>query len=447
MSRETWIGDLYTSEFGWTHLEQLVSISGRLPGSDAEKKAAEVTAEAFQQAGIDNVWENRYEITGWERGESSLRAIDSNAGYQCLALPRSPPSTVTGPLVDLDYGLPCDFESNNIEDCVVLIKAGIPNDYERYVHRVEKYRYAVEHGASGFLFTNTLDGNLPMTGSLDSPTQAIGEIPGLALSKEVGRELVRRHDGELVELSVDATIKPTTSHNVHARIGPGTSQRILLTSHIDAHDLADGAVDNGTGTAVVVEVMQALVRSDHNLEVDVEAVGFGSEEINLVGSEHAANQMSPDNIRAIVNLDGVAQGRDLEAYHHEIEPIRSAIEAVETELDRPFQTYNEAVPFSDHWPFLKRGVPVCFLTSSDGDALRGWGHTHGDTLDKVDKRDLREHAILVTALIRSLAQSSEQIPKLSSSEVADKLRRESQLQGLQVMGWWTDDQKPSNCDG
>ena len=38
---------LFTSDIGWSHLETLTGIGGRLPGSDAERRAAKATADAF----------------------------------------------------------------------------------------------------------------------------------------------------------------------------------------------------------------------------------------------------------------------------------------------------------------------------------------------------------------------------------------------------------------
>lgn len=434
MNPNDWLSEIYTSDTGWEHLENLVSIGGRLPGSGAERRAAKQTADVFKSIGIGNVFEETYAITGWQRGRSSIKHIETNSEYRCLALPRSPSVSATGSLVDVGYGLPETFENTDVADQIVVVAAGVPENHDRYVHRMEKYRCAVEQGAAAFLFRSTRDGDLPMTGSLGSPDGALGEIPGVAVSKEVGLELVRRHESTPIEVITEAEIGPATSQNVHARIGPGTDERILLTSHLDAHDLGVGAVDNGTGTAVLVEVMRSLVQSDITLEVDVEAIAFGSEEINLVGSEHTAESIPSETIRAIINLDGVAQGRELEVYPHGFDPIEEAVETIESDFGQEITTSEITVPFSDHWPFAKRGVPTCFVTATT-EALRGWGHTHGDTLDKVDRRDFREHAVLVSGLVQSLATTQESVPHRPREEVVAKLEQEGQLEGLEAMGW------------
>jgi Zn-dependent M28 family amino/carboxypeptidase len=430
------IDTLFTSDVGWAHLETLTEIGGRLPGTDAERQAAEATADAMEAAGARNVHLDEYDITGWERGRNEISISMADETFRGVALPRSPSTVATGPLVDLSYGLPADFAEADVTDRIVMVAAGVPDGTDRYVHRTEKYGRAVENGAAGFLFRSTLDGDLPMTGSLGTETDPIGDVPAVAVSKERGLRLSRRFEGTPLEVAVTATVEPTTSQNVHAEVGPETDEQILLTSHVDAHDLGTGAVDNGTGTAGVVEILGALADAESTLDTRIHAIAFGCEEINLVGSEHGARELDASRVKAIVNLDGVAQSRELEAHTHGFESLRAVVEMISERFDHPIATSDRAVPFSDHWPFLKRGVPTCFVTASADAALRGWGHTHGDTLDKVEPRDLREQAILLTALVRRLADEAVETIHESAETIATRLEDEGKAEGLQAMGWW-----------
>jgi len=426
---------LFTSDVGWSHLETLTGIGGRLPGSDAERRAAEATADAFSSVGARNVRLSEYDVTGWERGESRL-AVDGDETFDVLALPRSPSDTAVGPFLDLGYGTPEEFEAADVDGRIVQVAAGTPDGYERFVHRTEKYGRAVEGGAAGFVFRSRLDGDLPMTGSLGTEDQPIGDVPAVAVSKEVGLLLARRFEGRRLTLDVTATVEPATSRNVHAELGPDTDEEILLTSHVDAHDLGRGAVDNGTGTAGVVEVLGALADVESELDTRVHAVGFGSEEINLVGSSYGAREIETDDVKAIVNLDGIAQSRDLEAYTHGFDALERVVEETADYFDHPIGTASGAVPFSDHWPFFSRGVPTCFVTTSDDRALRGWGHTHGDTLDKVDPRNFREQTVLIAGLVGALADADVETRHETVDAVEAKLDEEGHLDGLEKMGWW-----------
>jgi hypothetical protein len=49
-----WIGETFTSDAGWSHLETLVDIGNRMAGSDGERRAAEATRDALVDAGTRN---------------------------------------------------------------------------------------------------------------------------------------------------------------------------------------------------------------------------------------------------------------------------------------------------------------------------------------------------------------------------------------------------------
>ncbi|ESS04945.1 MAG: putative aminopeptidase, Iap family, partial [uncultured archaeon A07HR67] len=231
-----WIGDTFTSDAGWTHLERLVDIGNRMAGSDGERRAAEATRDALAEVGARDARLESFAVQGWTRGSATVRADDT--AQDAIALPRSPSGDASGELVDLGYGLPEDFEQADLEGAVVMVASNVPEYYDRFIHRREKYYYAVEAGAAAFVFRNHVEGCLPPTGSLGTEASPIGEIPGVGVSKEVGSRLGRRWDGEPVTVSVDAEVHDATSHNVHADLGPDTEEAVLLTSHVDAHDIA-----------------------------------------------------------------------------------------------------------------------------------------------------------------------------------------------------------------
>jgi hypothetical protein len=43
-----WIGETFTSETGWDHLETLVDVGNRMAGSEGEREAAELTRDAIR---------------------------------------------------------------------------------------------------------------------------------------------------------------------------------------------------------------------------------------------------------------------------------------------------------------------------------------------------------------------------------------------------------------
>ncbi|WP_136716074.1 M28 family peptidase [Halorientalis salina] len=429
-----WIGETFTSSTGWFHLEALVDVGDRMAGSAGERRAAELTRDALADAGARDSRLVEFDIQGWTREESTVEAGETT--QDCIALPRSPADAATGEFVDLGYGLPEDFESAECEDSIVMVASDAPDWQDRRVHRREKYYRAVEAGAAAFVFRNHVDGCLPPTGSVGTPDHPIGEIPAVGVSKEVGLRLARRFEGERVTVTVDADVGPATSRNVHAELGPETDDAVLLTSHVDAHDLSEGAMDNGAGTAAVVEVVRALASRESDLDTRVHVVCFGAEEVGLRGSAHHAERADFDEVRAVVNLDGVVRGRTLRAKTHGFDELGAAVRAVSDRFDHPITVDPQLGPHSDHWSYAKWGVPACWVKSETPDRGRGWGHTHADTIDKLDPRDLRESAILLTALVVELADEDRTIPHATPEDVATDLESQSLAEGMRVTGDW-----------
>jgi Zn-dependent M28 family amino/carboxypeptidase len=429
-----WIGDVFTSDAGWNHLETLVDIGDRMAGSDGERQAAEATRDALADVGARNARLAEFDVQGWTRGSASIGA--GNRSRETIALPRSPAGEVGGEFVDLGYGLPSDFEANDIEGKVVMVASNVPGHYDRFIHRREKYYYAVDGGAAAFVFRNHVEGCLPPTGSVGTENAPIGDIPAIGVSKEVGSRLSRRHEGETVEVSVDADVHDATSRNVHADLGPDTDEALLLTSHVDAHDIAEGAMDNGAGTAVVVEVADALEGREAELDTRVHLVVYGAEEVGLVGSAHDADERDHDSIKAIVNNDGVVRGRTLSAHTHGFDALDDLVTGVAEDFDHPVTTIPDQGPHSDHWPYVQWGVPGYHLMSETGDEGRGWGHTFADTLDKLEVRDLREQSILLTELCVRLADEGFAVEHEEPEAIAAALEAEDLAAGMKVIGDW-----------
>jgi len=85
---------------------------------------------------------------------------------------------------------------------------------------------------------------------------------------------------------------------------------------------------------------------------------------------------------------------------------------------------------SDNWRFVERGIPAYLITSEHPDGTPAYGPSNGivvtpaDTLDKLDPRNLREHAIVETDLLLRLAAADRELPRRSSAEIDAQLEDE-----------------------
>ena len=430
-----WISETFTSDAGWNHLETLVDIGNRMAGQEGEMEGLEATRDALESVGARDARIETFDLQGWIRGDSGIETPETTE--ECIALPRSPAGEETAELVDLGSALPEDYESTDVEGKVVVASSMVPEYYDRYIHRTEKYQYAVEGGAVAFVYANHVPGQLPPTGSVGgSDGGPIGDIPAVGVSSETGARLGRRFDGEEVTVSVDCETPDAESGNAIAELGPDTEEYVILSCHVDAHDIAEGARDNGAGTATMVEVARALAAREDELDVRVKCIGYGAEEVGLYGSEFEAEHADLDSIKAIVNVDSNMGGRTLSLTTHHFDELEAAADRVADRFGHPVSTVPRMVPHSDHWPFVRWGVPGYTVSSESQERGRGWGHTAADTLDKLEVRTLREQSILLTELVVDLAGDDVEIPHEDPAVVAEHLENEDQAEGMKKTGDW-----------
>ncbi|TYL37910.1 peptidase M28 [Natronococcus pandeyae] len=439
------VGDAYTSSFHWDVLEDLVDVGNRMAGQEGERRGAERVREAFEEIGLRNVHLDEFEIDGWWRGDAAMRTSGAHeesfaADYQVIGLPGTPGDTVEAELVDVGYGRLADFEDADLEGKIAMASSETPDDYGRRLHRMEKYASAVDAGAVGFVFRNHVEGCLPATGEIGYDNRP-GPVPAVGVSKEVGHRLLRHsEDGSLtVELDVDARNERTDSVNVVGEAGPDTDEVVMVTAHVDAHDIAEGANDNGAGTALVCEIARLLKRVEDDLETRVRFVPFGSEEIGLQGASHSAASQDPSNVKCVINVDGAGNSRNLRVNANEFDALEALFEEVADEFDVPLATGDTISPHGDQWAFVQEGVPASMTSSTSDSSGRGWGHTHADTLDKLDLRDLRDLSVLIASAAFTAAESDREFPQRTREQTREMLD-EGYVQELKVGGRWPYDE-------
>jgi hypothetical protein len=122
---------------------------------------------------------------------------------------------------------------------------------------------------------------------------------------------------ESARLTWDVDIfSPGHSSSIMARIpGRDSSRAVILSAHIDSPN-CPGALDDGSGSAALVEVARALDRSRTVPPVDLYLVWFGSEERGLYGSAVFSSSHSEliDRSLALLQMDGL--GRPLDNIEH-----------------------------------------------------------------------------------------------------------------------------------
>ncbi len=119
-------------------------------------------------------------------------------------------------------------------------------------------------------------------------------------------------------MSWDADVfSPADSGNLIAHIpGQNPSRAVILGAHIDSPN-SPGALDNGSGSAILLEVARALNEARLQPATDLYLAWFGSEELGYYGSSHfvATHQELLDRTVAMLQIDCLTRPLDgIEGY-------------------------------------------------------------------------------------------------------------------------------------
>jgi len=462
------VGRAWCDDRPWRLLTDLTELN-RMAGHPGETRALERVRTELAEAGVADLRTESFPMTRWDRGTTTLEVTSpAERTFEAVALPYSPAGDVSGPLVDVGYGTREEIESADLDGAIAVASTTTPPG-GRFVHRMEKFGHAHEAGAAAFVFVNHVPGQLPPTGSLRF--DEVAAMPGVGVSGETGdwlTEYARRAPGaetpiearDAVDhgstsprsgaredsaagdraageahLRVEAESDAGESGFVHGTLGPDTDEEVVLLAHVDAHDIAEGALDNGCGVATLVGAARVLAVADLDLRVRVAAVG--SEEVGLLGAAALADRLDLDSVRAAVNVDGAGRHRDLIAMTHTADELGDAAASIRAATGHPVDVDPDPHPYSDHWPFLRAGVPAVQLHSDSGERGRGWGHTAADTRDKVDPRNLRGHAVLTALLVQRLTEAD--LGRVDRDELRTAMVDREFEAGMRAAGIWPDD--------
>lgn len=181
---------------------------------------------------------------------------------------------------------------------------------------------------------------------------------------------------------------------------------------VPADTLCNGATDNASGVATVLQLARRLHEAPARRTVVV-VLWDGEEQQDLGSNYYVAHPLFPlATAITYVNLDilGANLTPGLRTTTFAVGPetggtrLRQAVDAADAAT--PLDVLSLSVVFgegrSDHAPFVKAKVPTVFF----GDSSGGCYHTAQDDVDVVDFAKLREQAELVISLTRSLAKTT-----------------------------------------
>jgi hypothetical protein len=203
----------------------------------------------------------------------------------------------------------------------------------------------------------------------------------------------------------------TTSHNVIVT-KPGSSKlTIVVGGHMDSYGASPGGNDNGSGSAAVLELAEAI--KDVDLVPTVTLVLFGHEEPmgdgnadhHHYGSRRYVALMSAEqkaNLAAMVSIDMVGYGTKFHVRYREIGP-KTLVNMMLTYSSRTsgglvYLKDASTYGYSDHEAFEAVGYPVAWLEWRTDPV----NHTSGDTYAHCSAAKIQQAGGLVMGFLASL---------------------------------------------
>ncbi|MFM9059869.1 MAG: M20/M25/M40 family metallo-hydrolase [Planctomycetaceae bacterium] len=188
----------------------------------------------------------------------------------------------------------------------------------------------------------------------------------------------------------------------------------------------NGADDNASGVAGLLEVTEALARLTPRPRRPILVAFWDGEEQGLLGSRHflrvRPRAVADARIAFSVNLDmiGRLRGRRVEVYgSRTAQGLRSAVTRVNSD---PATAAGLALAFpwkieedSDHYPFIKAGIPTVMFHTG----LHDQYHRPSDDVDLVNVEGIEPVARLAFGFIRTLADAEAPSPAFRAEALGE----------------------------
>ncbi len=401
-------------------------IGPRLSGSPQATAAVEYTYQILDTLGVSRVEKQEVMVPHWVRGPAEeVRIVNSKIiGTQSLASLALGNSIGTG-----KEGLVGEVvEVQSLDEVTQIGKKGIegkivffnrPLDVTR-IRTFHAYGGAVDQRGSGASraaefgaiavvvrsMTTALD-HVPHTGSL-TYQEGKPQIPAVAISTldaDLLASVVRKEPTNVYIRTECRMLKPKQSYNVIGEIIGSTypDEIILFGGHLDSWDVGHGAHDDGTGCVQAMEVLRILNQMNYRPKRTIRCVLFMNEENGLAGATTYAkvsNKKEEFHLAAIESDGGgfAPRGFRMQADASVFENYASQISQWDYLLEPYDLVFKHGGSGADIRPLMsQKGILIGLET--DSQRYFDYHHSHEDTLDKVNRRELLYGAGAMTSLV------------------------------------------------
>jgi hypothetical protein len=365
-------------------------LEGRRTGTEGEKLAAAYISEAFKKEGLlprgVNEYYQPFEVAeGKQVDPSTFFMIDDNTlvlGKDYFPLSYSADGSIEA-MPSLALEEPHMPWFLNLKD-LIDSNAGNPH-FDLASAVLNRTKEVAAKGASAFIIYNTSskEDGLQFDGKDHTPPVS---IPVIYLNKDVANKFLADPSAAIdLRFKTSITEKKRTGINVIGYIDNGAASTIVLGAHFDhlgygedgnsrevekKHQVHNGADDNASGTAALIELGR-LLKNSKLKNNNYLFIAFSGEELGLYGSKYFTQHPTIDlgTVNYMINMDMV--GRLSDSTHtmtiggYGTSPSWGSFYSMKGKHG----LYNDGIQFhfdssgtgpSDHTSFYLKNIPVLF---------------------------------------------------------------------------------------
>lgn len=404
-------------------------IGHRLSGSENAEKAVQYTFDKMKELGFDTVFLQEVRVPKWERGKPEKCVLTKSKKFaqKTLNVTALGNSVGTG-----NKGLKANivevtnFEEmekwgrDSLEGKIVFYNIPMNPTYistGRAYGEAARQRYSGPSEASKYGAIATVNRSLtlliddnPHTGSTGYKLN-LPKIPGFAVSTKDAEELSRLlKDEPEIEMYLESTcgiVDTVISHNVIGEIRGSEfpDEYIIVGGHLDSWDLAEGAQDDGAGSAQSIDALALYLKLGIKPRHSLRTVMFMNEENGLAGGKKYAELSGLYREKHVAALESDGGGG---------RPLGFGCTGTDEEVASfmSFKKYFEPYDIfefrsggggADIGPLKAQGVPLIGI-SPNSQRYFDYHHSKLDVFETINRRELHLGSAALASMIYLIDQ-------------------------------------------
>lgn len=417
------------------------NIGPRLSGSPQAARSVEYVAEQMRQLGLEVTLE-KVMVPHWVRGDETAELTQfpgmAPGTTQKIVITALGPSVATPPeglvapvIVVNNFDELNALGESRVKGKIVVFNARFDEELQDQGFGNEAYGQSVIYRGNGAVAAARLGAVAALNRSAGSTAFRKPHTGGVNYAEGVPRipaAAITHEDAELIaylaaqgEVKMRLVLTPQTlpdaeSHNVIADLkgSEHPEQVIIVSGHLDSWDLGTGALDDATGVAAAMQVVQLCKQLGLQPKRTIRVIAWMNEENGLRGgiTYFQNQQKNLANHIAAIECDlgaGHPTGFSAHVAPAALPMLQPAARILQSSGAGIMRLVANAVG-ADISPLENAGVPG-LAPIQDNRHYFKYHHTPADTFDKVNPRHLAENGAVMAVLAYAIASLPEPLPR------------------------------------